>query len=383
MKPYHLVRLSVALTLAVGTAAKADWSIPVNLGPPVNTPLIEDIPVVDPGDSILVFYYNSSYSMKISRKVGGTWQTPEPLPPPIYDTGVPCYLSNISNGIRLYFSSMNRPGGLGGADIWYSDLVNGQWSTPQNMGAPINSFSNDVGFRLINSGMRAYFTSQRPGTRGDHDIWVSDWVSGQWTTPVNLGDSINSGYSDQEPTVTDDDQEMYFFRVGPGMQEPQIFTARKINGVWQMAVRAGWPIHWKRYQEENGPYLLPPGNRLYYCGPQDSTRVGGGDIWYVDQLLGVVEDRQTAGAPGAHGVALSVVNPSSQKLIAVYSLPEDGEVRIDLFDDMGRRVATLVHGAREAGRHEFRSGLDLAPGVYFLRLVTKEASLTRSVSILR
>ena len=172
--------------------AWADWGIPVNLGPPVNTPLIEDIPVVDPGDSILVFYYNSSYSMKISRKVGGSWQTPEPLPPPIFDTALPCCITENSNGIRLYFSSVNRPGGLGGSDIWYSDLVNGQWSTPQNMGAPINSAYADNELRLIQGGMRAYFTSQRPGTRGDHDILVSDWVSGQWTTPVNLGDSINS-----------------------------------------------------------------------------------------------------------------------------------------------------------------------------------------------
>jgi hypothetical protein len=366
MKLFQLVLLMIALVLIGTSPAKSEWGIPVNLGPPVNTPLLEDMPVVDAGDSILVFYYNSSYSMKISRKVGGSWQTPESLPPPIYDTGLPCYLAHISNGIRLYFSSMDRPGGFGGSDIWYSDLVNGQWSTPQNMGAPVNSSSNDNGFHLINNGMRAYFTSQRSGTRGDHDIWVSDWVSGEWTTPINLEDSINSGFSDQEPTVTEDDQELYLWRVGPGMQEPQIYTARKVNGVWQGAHPAGWPIHWRAHWGDRDPYLLSSGNRLYYSGPEDTTGLGGGDIWYVDRVVGVEEKSGQA----VESVKSVKVTPNPFTSFA--TVPGHSTDRFILYDVSGRRVGVYKGD---------RIGEGLRAGVYFLRTLEGKAGLARIVKI--
>jgi hypothetical protein len=252
------------------------------------------------------------------------------------------------------------------------------------MGAPINSTSNDNGLRVIQGGVRAYFTSERTGSRGWHDIWVSDWVSGEWTPPVNLGDSINSGFSDQEPTATEDDQELYFWRVGPGMQEPQIYTARKVNGVWQGARPAGWPIHWRAHWGDRDPYLLPSGNRLYYSGPEDTTGLGGGDIWYVDRLVGVEEkEDRSIKDPHSQGIELSVVNPTRKMLSVTYTLLKREGIEINLYDVTGKRVSSLICGTMAAGRQEFRRALDLHPGVYFVRLVTVTESVTRSVVILR
>ncbi|REE05558.1 OmpA family protein [Marinoscillum furvescens] len=73
---------------------------------------------------------------------------------------------------KLYFSS-NRPGGLGGMDIYVCtfDKATNQWSEPENMGWPINSPDDDIHFKMnpdMNSG---YFSSNRIHTKGDYDIF--------------------------------------------------------------------------------------------------------------------------------------------------------------------------------------------------------------------
>lgn len=380
----------ILLLLTWGPTTSGDWGIPVNLGSPVNTRgNLELEPTVDPGDTILIYFYYppvGNYHLRMSRKVSGFWSTPESLRTPFIPTAaeVPTSIMGIPEGIRFLFSS-KRGGGQGGADIWYSDLINRQWSNPINLGVPINSVYNDNGFRIKGNGSRAYFTSQRPGSRGDHDIWVSDYVGGQWTEPVNLGDSINSGYSDQDPAVTEDEQELYFWRGGPGMQDPQIFTSRKVKNVWQGATRVGQPIHWRPYWGEDGPYFIPPGNKLYYSGGEDTNLLGGGDIWYVDRLVGVEEQEKGQGDMGARGqgIQLKVRNPAYHPLTISYILPDAGEARIDLYNGLGRWIKTIDERQRAAGRHELILTTDFAAGIYFVRLVTPKETLIQRITILR
>ncbi|MEO1258034.1 MAG: PDDEXK nuclease domain-containing protein [Bacteroidota bacterium] len=62
----------------------------------------------------------------------------------------------------LYFSS-NSPLSFGGFDVFRTHyLSDGNWSTPENLGRPINSYYNDAFFSLHNNGLRTYFSSDRP-----------------------------------------------------------------------------------------------------------------------------------------------------------------------------------------------------------------------------
>lgn len=79
-------------------------------------------------------------------------------------------------GNILYFSSFGHPG-FGGFDIFYSEIDdNGNYSQPENMGAPINSSADDFSFIINNEYTRGYFTSNRPGGFGDDDIY-SFWLN--------------------------------------------------------------------------------------------------------------------------------------------------------------------------------------------------------------
>ena len=102
-----------------------------------------------------------------------------------------------TDGRSLYFSS-DRPGGLGAPDLWVARRasVDASWTTPVNLGTPVNSSGNDGASHLSRDGHQLFFTSNRPGGFGDNDVWMS-WRADTrddlgWGPPVNLGASVNS-----------------------------------------------------------------------------------------------------------------------------------------------------------------------------------------------
>lgn len=99
------------------------------------------------------------------------------------------------DGSTLFFAS-NRPGGMGGTDIWYSKrLDDGVWSDPVNLGAKINTPLDEEAPFITNDGKTLYFSSTGHLGMGEQDIFVS-WLDhrGQWSTPMNLGPPVNSAF---------------------------------------------------------------------------------------------------------------------------------------------------------------------------------------------
>jgi outer membrane protein OmpA-like peptidoglycan-associated protein len=85
----------------------------------------------------------------------------------------PIYLS--IDGETMYFASEGFES-LGGYDIFYSKKTQGQWSTPVNMGYPINTQYDDFYFSPTANGKYAYISSNRAGGLGGFDIYkVTFW----------------------------------------------------------------------------------------------------------------------------------------------------------------------------------------------------------------
>jgi len=98
------------------------------------------------------------------------------------------------DGKTLYFVS-DRVGSLGGMDLFVSRLENGQWSPPENLGETINTRGNEA-FPFVDSKGNLYFASNGHGGLGGYDIFISENVSGKLLPPVNLGYPINSTKDD-------------------------------------------------------------------------------------------------------------------------------------------------------------------------------------------
>ena len=124
----------------------------------------------------------------------GKWSSPKPFPynSSDYAVGFP-WLSEDGN--TVYFAS-NMPGGLGGWDL-YSATYNaqtGMWSTPRNLGATINTQGNEISPFL--DGNDIYFASDWHNGLGGLDVFRADFVNNYATNIVNLGPGVNSARDD-------------------------------------------------------------------------------------------------------------------------------------------------------------------------------------------
>ncbi len=80
----------------------------------------------------------------------------------------------------------------------------------------------------------------------------------------------------------------------------------------------------------------------------------------------------------------SYPNPMRRQGTVAYTLPEESDVALRLYDVLGREVATLVEGTRQAGRHDVQfDPASLASGVYVGRLRAGGQTRTQKIMILR
>ncbi|MEY8848317.1 hypothetical protein AB9K26_05860 [Psychroserpens sp. XS_ASV72] len=133
-----------------------------------------------------------------ARKTSTGWENPEVLSFSGQFFDIEPFLSE--DALTLYFVS-NRPLDSGSTetkdfDIWYvsRNSIEGKWSEPQNIGAPINTEMDEF-YPVITASKNLYFTLDDKAFKQRDDIYVSEFKNGTYTTPRSLGGKINSeGY---------------------------------------------------------------------------------------------------------------------------------------------------------------------------------------------
>ncbi|MCB0762456.1 MAG: OmpA family protein [Flavobacteriales bacterium] len=111
----------------------------------------------------------------------------------------------------IYFVS-DRPGGRGGQDIWYTiyNDKKDEYKAPKNAGSKLNTAGNEVTpyFNLFDH--KLYFSSDGYAGLGGLDVFSTRGDQRKWTTPVNVGYPINSSADDLYYTVSKDNDSGFF-----------------------------------------------------------------------------------------------------------------------------------------------------------------------------
>ena len=196
------------------------WNTPVNMGIPVNAAPATDVDPLRLGDDREpwitadgnTIYFKSdrlattdprnNNDLYVTHKVNGEWTTPELIPAPIStNAGNEHCPAILQDGRTLCFASM-RDGGYGGSDIWCSRQdADGSWQDPVNQGPNINTAAEEFHFSQDAEGM-VYFTSGRPGGLGGMDIWGATHLGeNEWGPAVNLGPQVNTSSADMCPAL--------------------------------------------------------------------------------------------------------------------------------------------------------------------------------------
>ena len=153
------------------------WTDPQIFQNKVNTSYLETSANMDLNKNMVFFVSDRDGGLggkdlwMIKKLDNGSWSSPQNLGEPInteYDEESPYF---HSDGKTLYFSSKGHSS-IGGLDIFKSELDKElNWSSPKNMGYPINTVNDDLSFVPTVTGNKAYFSSVRNGGKGKSDIY--------------------------------------------------------------------------------------------------------------------------------------------------------------------------------------------------------------------
>lgn len=250
----------------------------------INTPAFaEYLPALTADENTLVFTRrvdNRQEDFFISRKVDGIWQEAQPIVEvnTLENEGAQ---TMSADGKLLVFTACNRPDGLGSCDLYFSQFLDGAWTPPANLGAPINTKAWETQPSLSANGNLLFFASTREGGQGKADIYASGRTAdGGWTEPINLGPVINTPEDDQSPFFHADGRTLYFMSAGhPGMGSFDLYVTRLgDDNKWTVPQNLGYPINTENM--EGAIAVSLDGKTAYYATDvntitADSIGVGG------------------------------------------------------------------------------------------------------------
>ncbi|TRZ82401.1 MAG: hypothetical protein D4R91_03845, partial [Sediminibacterium sp.] len=159
------------------TKTKKGWSEPKNVGKNINSDYWDSSPSIAPDNQALYFCSNrpggyGGIDIYVSYKnEKGFWEEAMNMGPSINTTGDEQAPFIHADNKTLYFSSNGWPG-FGGSDLYVSrKKIDGNWSSPMNLGYPINTFDNEGSIAVAGNGFEGYIASDRADSRGSLDIY--------------------------------------------------------------------------------------------------------------------------------------------------------------------------------------------------------------------
>jgi outer membrane protein OmpA-like peptidoglycan-associated protein len=249
---------------------------PINMGANINSQYRDYFPSITADENTLIYTVqigdlrSGQEDLYRSLKKNGEWTKAEPIPN-INTSENEAAQSVSADGKFLVFTVCNRKGDFGSCDLYFSERINGRWTTPKNIGAPINSAGWESQPSVAPNADAIYFTRGGARGQGDKNLMVSKRKDdGSWAEPQAVTE-LNTPYDDCAPCIHPDGQTLYFSSAGhAGMGALDLYVSRmRADGTWDKPSNLGYPIN--TAQNEEALAVALSGNLAFIA----SDRPGG------------------------------------------------------------------------------------------------------------
>ncbi len=224
------------------------------------------------------------------RQSDGSFSVGEPMPTPPFNmtTNEGSPTITLDNAYMVLTRCANVPVEGSGAtyyncDLYYTEYINGEWTTIKNLGPAINQPDSwEAQASISPDGKILFFASNRPGGHGDGDIDIYYSLrdaNGNWQKAVNAGAVINTEGNEKAPFLHSDGRTLYFSSNGlKGLGGYDIYYSRLSDkGTWQKPQNIGHPINSEA--DEVGFFVNTSGDKAFFG---TNTITGNFDICQFD-----------------------------------------------------------------------------------------------------
>lgn len=207
----------------------------------------------------------------------GQWQKPEPL---FFNTRANEFDPDLDEKNQILYFCSNRPGGMGGDDIWMVRMIKGQKNEPVNLGFNVNTNGDEWGPSISKNGKYLLFSSNGHKGFGQHDIFISEWQNGNWCYPVNLGGAINTTRNDFDPCIVGNLDKILFASDREGsLGKVDVWQSRFKKNTWNDPVNLGPMVNGADW--DYAPFLTLNGKMLFFTSIGKVPERTWGDIWVI------------------------------------------------------------------------------------------------------
>lgn len=311
-----------------------------NMGSPVNTPDTEYNAVVSADETVMAFtrlqadkngelieeIYISNKSVKATK-----WSKPYKVS---FETRFNVGTAGMTpdgETMLVFIGGINKTGNL-----YTVKKTQSGWTSPITMGDHINSNYLETTASITPDNKVIYFASNRPGGYGGLDIYKVEKNNGKWGYAKNLGPEVNTPFDEDAPFIHPDMKTLFFASDGHNsMGGKDIFKTTLVKGHWSLPQNMGFPIN--TTTDDNYFTLTADGSKGYISSDRLGGE-GGQDIYSFDMpeeaanipltlVKGRILDEET-GKPVPTKIKI-IDNSSSKKIDFVYNPnPETGNYLI-------------------------------------------------------
>ncbi len=189
-----------------------------------------------------------------------------------------------ADGKRLYFKSIDRVGGMGGEDIWYSEkMEDGTWGKPI-LFTDLCTKSHETLYTMSADGKLALLFGNYPGSFGGGDMFYSVKTGAGWSSPCNVGGTINTSKWEAQGTISPDGKVLIYVTANAlnnHVGSHDLYMSRLTADGWTKPVNLGTSVNTKG--SETRPSFAADGKTLYFSSDGYKS-FGGSDIYMTRRL---------------------------------------------------------------------------------------------------